>query len=102
MLWRPFLPPCLFRQFLGWPCPTCGATRATLALAQGRWLAALQWNPLIILAYAAILIGAVTMISFAVMNRRLRSAQIDAVLTNSRWWLVGAVAANWIYLLLRP
>jgi len=37
---------CVFHWVTGHPCPTCGATRCWLALAQGHWLDAWRYNPL--------------------------------------------------------
>ncbi|HTQ80023.1 MAG TPA: DUF2752 domain-containing protein [Thermoanaerobaculia bacterium] len=36
---------CLFRRFLGLPCPGCGMTRALAHLAKGEWRAALLAHP---------------------------------------------------------
>ncbi len=99
--WLVLMPACLFHQLTGLPCPTCGATRATLAFAQGDWLAALQWNPVIVLIYAALLAASVLMILLALINKPLGSRGLEAALTRARWWMAGAVAANWIYLLLK-
>lgn len=41
-----FLPPCPFRSLTGVPCPTCGTTRALLALSQGQLGKALALNPM--------------------------------------------------------
>lgn len=37
---------CLFKAVAGFPCPSCGSTRAILALFHGDFIAAVQWNPL--------------------------------------------------------
>ena len=37
---------CLFRRFVGIPCPTCGLTRAFAHLAKGEWSAAASLHPL--------------------------------------------------------
>jgi len=37
---------CSFRWLTGWPCLTCGLTRATLSLAGGHWGQALHYSPL--------------------------------------------------------
>lgn len=37
---------CLFRIFLGIPCPACGLTRATLAAARCDFAGALRFHPL--------------------------------------------------------
>ncbi len=45
-------PECNFRLLTGWPCPTCGTTRAVVALTRGDVLSALQWNPLVTTGFA--------------------------------------------------
>lgn len=37
---------CLFHGILGIPCPTCGMTRAYMALLHGDWKAAFHFHPL--------------------------------------------------------
>ena len=98
--WLPLLPVCLFHALAGLPCPTCGATRATVALARGDWVAALQWHPLIVLIYVAVIAGGALLILFGLFDKRLSSQDLDALLSKGRWWIAGAIAANWLYLLL--
>ncbi len=54
--------PCRFRAFTGLPCPTCGGTRAALALARFDLPRALEMNPLLaggaLLAFALAPLGA--------------------------------------------
>ena len=53
------LPPCLFQAVLGFPAPSCGLTRAFLALAQGDWQLALSYHlfaPLLMALAAAIVL----------------------------------------------
>lgn len=38
---------CPLRDMTGVPCPTCGGTHSAASLAAGRWLAALQANPVV-------------------------------------------------------
>jgi len=40
------LRPCAFRTLTGLPCPTCGTTRAVLAVVRGDLGAAIVFNPL--------------------------------------------------------
>ncbi len=40
------IPVCPFASFTGHPCPGCGLTRATLALAQGHLHEAIAFHPL--------------------------------------------------------
>jgi hypothetical protein len=94
-------PQCHFREALGIPCPTCGATRATLKLLQGDVLGALLMNPLytaglgFVLAYdlyaATVLIGRLP---------RLRFTQ-EAAFGILRWAVIAIVLLNWAWLMYR-
>jgi len=46
---------CTFRMVTGKPCPTCGMTRATCALAHGEWFTAMAYHPLVIPFWLALL-----------------------------------------------
>jgi hypothetical protein len=48
------IPICLFREWTGIPCPTCGATRMVAALLAGDPLGAAAQNPLLFLALCGI------------------------------------------------
>jgi hypothetical protein len=49
---------CTFRWLTGWPCFSCGLTRATLSLAAGRPWEALGYNPLGVFLEAAVGVAA--------------------------------------------
>ncbi len=51
------LRPCTFRALTGWPCPTCGTTRAALAVLAGDLGAAWAASPLATLAFLSFLGG---------------------------------------------
>ncbi len=44
---------CLFLRLTGYPCPSCGFTRAFVAMAHGQWPAVMHLCPLAALFYAA-------------------------------------------------
>jgi hypothetical protein len=87
---------CHLRRLTGVPCPTCGGTRAVFALIDGRPLAALAHNPLVIVAGA----GFCLWLGLRLACGRRLELRLSA---RERWslpWLVGlAVAANWCYVL---
>lgn len=90
-------PVCAFRAITGVPCPTCGGTRALLALARLDAFAALAWNPLVTLAVAVFFGG-----GLVALVRALRGLGVpdDAPL---RWAGAAAglaLAANWAFVVL--
>lgn len=94
-----FLPECNFHRWTGVACPSCGATRALLALARGRVGAAFGWNPLVVLLAAALAVGAVATPIVVAAARRV--PVLAGPVPRAAWWiLVAAVAANWAYLVL--
>jgi len=48
---------CLWRRFLGIPCPGCGMTRALAHLAKGEWRAAVAAHPFAPLLAVELLLG---------------------------------------------
>ena len=83
---------CLLRNVTGVPCPTCGSTRAVLALADGRVLDAVLFNPLLAVA---------TVVAILWMGVR-RRVELDLTPARRRglWTVVIAlVALNWIYVI---
>ncbi|MBI4911540.1 MAG: DUF2752 domain-containing protein [Acidobacteria bacterium] len=86
---------CLFHRVTGRPCPTCGGTRALVALAGGSVLEALGNNPLVTLLLGA---GGGLMLLRAFSGRRLslqfegreRAAAMALALValGLNWWWV--------------
>jgi len=90
------VPPCAFHAVTGLPCPTCGATRAVLALARLDPVAALAWNPLVTLAVLAFLAGGVVALA-----RAFRGGGVTGG-PPPRWAGAAAalaLAANWAYVI---
>jgi hypothetical protein len=79
---------CPALSLFGVPCPSCGSTRAFAALAQFNILAAIKFNPLIVLG-----VFALPLLYFA--------NAVPARWREYGWPVFGtAVFLNWIYLLL--
>ena len=95
------LPQCPFLAMTGWPCMTCGATRATMAFLQGNFLHAVSWNPLAALALCGVvafdLYAAVVLLS---RGPRLRVVAWTKAQAAAAWiGVTGMILLNWIYLL---
>ena len=54
--WSP-IPPCIFHQLTGQPCPMCGATRSFVALAHGDIAKSVLLYPLAPILFLAMLVG---------------------------------------------
>ena len=93
------LPGCHFEAVTGLPCPTCGATRAALALSRLDLAEAVAINPLAALAALAFVLGGYVAGVAALAGRsvRIRAPAGGAL----RLLALLAVAANWGWLLLR-
>lgn len=87
---------CPLKRFFGIPCPTCGSTRAGLAMLSGHPVRAWLWNPLMVT------LGLVVAIVLAV--RLATGYTLRLNLTRREKRIVGvafllALAGNWAYLL---
>jgi ascorbate-specific PTS system EIIC-type component UlaA len=92
----PGLPECFFKSTFGVPCPTCGGTRAVVALARLHGALAFRSNPLVTLGLISFVLGGLVAGSLAVLGRGLREpARYPVWLRVS---LVCLIAANWAWL----
>jgi|GEM_PF-308046 len=111
------LPGCAFRAAFGFPCPSCGVTRAGLALAQGELRLALAYNPLFVAGVFILAIwsaanffewmsgkticenffkkiSAKTSYKFGLASGEGRQRELR------RWGLIMAIFLNWFYLII--
>ena len=94
-------PQCPFLAMTGWPCLTCGATRATIAFVQGDFLSAFSWNPLAFFGLSAVAIFDLYAV-IVLLGRIPRLRVVDWTRTEKnvlRVTIVCALLLNWIYLL---
>lgn len=94
-------PICLFHELTGLPCLTCGATRSTIAFLHGNFAAAWSWNPIAFVALCSVaLFDLYALLVLTARTQRLRivfSSERAKQLT--RFFVIAALALNWIYLL---
>jgi hypothetical protein len=89
---------CYFKLFTGFPCLTCGGTRAAVRLLRLDPAGALAMNPLV--TVAAFLLAAWAAADVVLMTRR-RALRIDlspAAVRGLRVLVPLAIVANWAYL----
>jgi hypothetical protein len=93
------VPPCLFRSVTGLPCPTCGGTRAGVALSRLDLAGAFAFNPLVTIGGIAFLLGGIAAGAAALAGRPLSEPSRYGL--RVRLAALLAVALNWAWLLLR-
>jgi uncharacterized protein DUF2752 len=92
------LPVCIFKVVTGWPCLTCGATRAFARLYALDPLGALAMNPLAAAGGAALVPWALADLA---LLRGGRALTLELTPAGARWaraLAVTAAVANWLYL----
>jgi len=90
-------PACPLKSIAGLPCPTCGATRAALALVAFDPWAAVMLNPLATGAWLLLIGGGLAALAYTLTGRRLPTLPNRLPMT-LRLAAVAAVTVNWIYL----
>jgi hypothetical protein len=94
-------PQCPFLAVTGFPCLTCGATRAAIAFGRGDFLAAFSWNPLAFLAFCGVIafdLYAIVVLAGGFARLKL----VDWTVVEKRMAriaIVSLILLNWIYLL---
>jgi hypothetical protein len=101
-LLAPWVGECHFHELTGWPCMTCGITRALVALSRGEVLVALRMNPLLIGAVLAAF--AYTPLAWVMWLRRWPRPRIALRTGRARWTAalaaIGLLLANWAFLII--
>lgn len=89
---------CVFKRVTGYPCATCGSTRAVVKLARFDLAGAVALNPLM----TALLIALPVWIGLLLVRKRSRTnAQSPRLSIRSRWIVVALIVlfANWAYVI---
>ncbi len=94
------LPACPLHRLTGLPCPSCGATRAALALARLDLLSAFSVSPLAAAGWVGLVGGGLLAGLWALGGRELPAlpALSPRQALGLRCAVVAGVLANWLYL----
>ena len=93
---------CPIKSATGWPCPSCGSTRAALELYTGAPLKSLMINPLGTISMAAIWF----LFILALCDLVAGKYQLNRMIENfEKWasqplvwrWLMAVILLNWIW-----
>jgi hypothetical protein len=94
------LPVCPFRALTGLPCPTCGSTRALMALASGDLARALAHQPLTVLVAVAALAWGLWSFLHLLLGAPMARLELHAATQVRAARVAGSAALlNWIYLM---
>jgi len=94
---------CGFRRVTGYPCPTCGATRAWVLTAHGSVKDAFRISPVATAAFLCILVY----VPYALGTVLLRTRRVRITGVNRRGWrkvlvlLTGLLVINWAYMIVQ-
>jgi Protein of unknown function (DUF2752) len=87
---------CSFKSLTGLPCPTCGTTRAAIALARLDVLGALERYPLPAVCWILFIGGGVVAGAMALAGKT--PPQIPSRLPVwARWTVAAVLLLNWVY-----
>ena len=89
-----FFPACPFRTLTGFTCPGCGSTRGLHRLLHGDIVAALKFNPLMVLLLPFLLYALVRYTAAAVRGQPLQRHNLDPKYI---WMLFGVIMSFWIF-----
>jgi hypothetical protein len=96
-----FMPPgqCLFHDYTGLPCLSCGVTRAANSLFDGDLMGMIYFNPLIILFCAGLFFFSLFKFVEYIFKLRVRLRVNKKVASAIRIIAVLMIVANWAYLI---
>jgi hypothetical protein len=92
-------PACLFKAVTGWPCLTCGSTRAVGRLFAGDLPGALAMNPLTTVVALGIVPWGLVDLALAARRRALDLSLSGPASLAARGTAVALLLANWAYLI---
>jgi hypothetical protein len=96
-----FIPPtvCVFHELTGYPCLSCGATRAANALFKGDLLGVFYFNPLAVIFGAGLFFFSLFKLLEYIFKFKLILRFNRKTALGARLLLVIIVAANWLFLI---
>lgn len=94
------LPPCGLLMISGWPCPTCGMTRAFAHAARGQLASAFHAQPAGLTLAIAAAVTAIAAGGTLVTGRTYRVNWFRLSPTGVGFGVVGVLLAGWVYKIL--
>jgi len=95
-----YIPPCLFNEWTGVPCPACGASRAALQLSHAQIAASFLTNPLFFIIYVSLSAWVVNALFGWIFKRNIKVTLSVTEHKMVRILLIVAIPVNWLYLII--
>ena len=89
---------CVFKAVTGWPCPTCGSTRALGRLLEGDLPGASAMNPLAVLVGVAVALWGLADLALLARRRALEVELGQGLVPFARVAVLVLLGGNWLYL----
>lgn len=90
-----FEPSCLFYKYIGFPCPSCGMTRALKYLLKGDILLTIKTNLLCIPLFAFIIMITFIYLYSLIFKKKYINTFLDKIANNYKTIIV-LISINWI------
>jgi len=94
------IPQCIFHEFTGVPCLTCGATRSVVSLAEFHPLASFLFNPMVPIFLIGLLLLSLLAAVETISGLKLKMEFNGAERRGLRIIIIAAILANWVYLII--
>lgn len=93
---------CMIKNITGYPCPSCGTTRAIQLLLKNNWMASLQMNPFgIVVAILMVVLPLWIVFDFIAKKESFFNCYPKAeAIIRTKWlavFLIVLVVLNWIW-----
>jgi len=94
------IPPCLFRQMTGIPCPACGATHTGYYLSHFQIVPAFLTNPFFFFIFTGLMLWCVNTLAGLIFKKNLQIILSVKESRIIRFILIISLPLNWFYLFL--
>ena len=94
------IPPCMFHEITGIPCPTCGATHCGYYLSRAQFIPAFVSNPFIFFLFIGLVLWGGNTLAGLVLNKNIKFILTVKESRIIRILLILSLPLNWIYLIL--
>ena len=93
---------CMIKNVTGYPCPSCGTTRAIQLLLKNNWMASLQMNPFGILVAVLMVVLPLWIVLDTITRKETfyKSYKKVETIIRTKWiavFLIVLVLLNWIW-----